>query len=151
MRSSNLSDGLNFHLRMRVQITTIPPMEAAKAITTVNVVLVVEVAPLLGGLVAVELESEEVTVLTSGFWPFWLGLGVLVGDDEGASFSWVGVEGGGVWVVEVVVGEEVGEDVLELEEEEEEEELELRRTGDVSGMLRPVGVDEVEDLVGLDG
>ena len=65
MRSSNLSDGLNFHLRMRVQMIAIPPIEAANAMTMVRVVFVVEVAPVAGGLVPVELESEEVTVLTS--------------------------------------------------------------------------------------
>jgi hypothetical protein len=48
---------------MRVQITAIPPIEAARAMITVRVVLVVEVAPLGGGAAPVELESEEVTVL----------------------------------------------------------------------------------------
>jgi len=67
MRSSNLSDGLNFHLRMRVQITAMAPIEAARAIITVKVVFVVEVAPLVGGTVAVELASEEVTVWNSVF------------------------------------------------------------------------------------
>ena len=67
IRSSNLSDGLNFHLRMRVQIIAIPPIEAAKAMMTVNVVFVVEVAPLVGGTVPVELASEEVMVLNSVF------------------------------------------------------------------------------------
>lgn len=45
----------------------IPPIEAAKAMTTVRVVFVVEVAPLAGGLEPVGLESGEVTVLTSVF------------------------------------------------------------------------------------
>ena len=67
IRSSNLSDGLNFHLRMRVQMIAIPPIEAAKAIMTVKVVFVVEVAPLVGGTVPVELASEEVMVWNSVF------------------------------------------------------------------------------------
>jgi len=65
IRSSNLSDGLNFHLRMSVQITAIAPIEAARATITVRVVFVVEVAPLAGGTLPVELESEEVMVLNS--------------------------------------------------------------------------------------
>ena len=64
-----MSDGLNFHLRMRVQITTIAPIEAARAMMTVRVVLVVAVAPELEGRVAVALVSEEVTVLNSVFCP----------------------------------------------------------------------------------
>ena len=67
MRSSNLSEGLNFHLRIRVQITAIAPIEAARAMMTVKVVFVVEVAPLVEGTFPVELESEEVTVLNSVF------------------------------------------------------------------------------------
>ena len=67
MRSSNLSDGLNFHLRMRVQIIAILPIEAAMAMMTVKVVLVVELAPLVEGTLEVELVSEEVTVLNSVF------------------------------------------------------------------------------------
>jgi hypothetical protein len=65
IRSSNLSDGLNFHLRISVQITAIAPIDAARATMTVRVVFVVEVAPLVGGTLPVELESEEVTVLNS--------------------------------------------------------------------------------------
>jgi len=45
----------------------IPPIEAAKAIMTVKVVFVVEVAPLVGGTVPVELASEEVMVWNSVF------------------------------------------------------------------------------------
>lgn len=68
IRSSNLSDGLNFHLRIRVQIIAIPPIEAARAMMMVNVVFVVELAPLVGVTVpVVELASEEVTVLNSVF------------------------------------------------------------------------------------
>lgn len=52
---------------MRVQTIAIPPIEAARAMITVNVVFVVELAPLVGGMVAVELVSEEVTVLNSVF------------------------------------------------------------------------------------
>ena len=62
-----MSDGLNFHLRMRVQIIAMPPIEAARAMMTVRVVFVVELAPLVGGMVAEELASEEVTVLNSVF------------------------------------------------------------------------------------
>jgi len=65
IRSSNLSDGLNFHLRISVQITAMAPIEAARATMTVRVVFVVEVAPLGGGTLPVELASEEVMVLTS--------------------------------------------------------------------------------------
>jgi hypothetical protein len=54
---------------MRVQITTIAPIEAARAMMTVRVVLVVAVAPELEGRVAVALVSEEVTVLNSVFCP----------------------------------------------------------------------------------
>ena len=60
-----MSDGLNFHLRMMVQIITIPPTEAARAMRTIKVVLVVvEVEPLVAGTALVELGSEEVRVLT---------------------------------------------------------------------------------------
>jgi len=53
---------------MRVQIIAIPPIEAARAMMTVKVVFVVELAPLFGAMVPVEvLESEEVTVLNSVF------------------------------------------------------------------------------------
>jgi hypothetical protein len=69
IRSSNLSDGLNFHLRMRVQMIAIPPIEAAMAMMTVKVVLVVELAPLVEGTLEVELVSEDVTVWNSVFWP----------------------------------------------------------------------------------
>jgi hypothetical protein len=64
-----LSDGLNFHLRMRVQMIAIPPIEAAMAMMTVKVVLVVELAPLVEGTLEVELVSEDVTVWNSVFWP----------------------------------------------------------------------------------
>ena len=67
MRSSNLPDGLNFHLRMMVQIITIPPIEAAKAMRTVKVVLVVVLAPVFAATALVELVSEEVTVMNSVF------------------------------------------------------------------------------------
>jgi len=60
-----LSDGLNFHLRMTVQMITIPPTEAARAIRTVRVVFVVELAPLVAGTALVEPVSEEVTVMNS--------------------------------------------------------------------------------------
>jgi hypothetical protein len=52
---------------MRVQIIAIPPIEAARAMMMVNVVFVVELAPLVGGTAEVELASEEVTVLNSVF------------------------------------------------------------------------------------
>lgn len=67
MRSSNLSDGLNFHLRMTVQMITTAPTDAARAMRTVRVVFVVELAPLLAGAALVELVSEEVTVMNSVF------------------------------------------------------------------------------------
>jgi len=67
MRSSNLSDGLNFHLRISVQITAMHPIEAARATMMVRVVFVVEDAPLVVGTLPVELASEEVTVLNSVF------------------------------------------------------------------------------------
>lgn len=62
-----MSDGLNFHLRMRVQIIAIPPIEAAMAMMTVKVVLVVELAPLVEGTLEVGLVSEEVTVMNCVF------------------------------------------------------------------------------------
>jgi len=40
-----------------------PPIEAARAMMMVKVVFVVEDAPVDGGAVPVELESEEVTVM----------------------------------------------------------------------------------------
>lgn len=50
---------------MMVQIITIPPTEAARAMRTIKVVLVVvEVEPLVAGTALVELGSEEVRVLT---------------------------------------------------------------------------------------
>lgn len=52
---------------MTVQIITIPPIEAARAIRTMSVVFVVELAPLLAGTALVELVSEEVTVMNSVF------------------------------------------------------------------------------------
>jgi len=64
-----LSDGLNFHLRMTVQIITIAPIEAARAMMTVRVVFVVELAPVVAGTALVEPVSEEVTVMTSVFRP----------------------------------------------------------------------------------
>jgi len=54
---------------MRVQIIAIPPMEAAMAMMTVKVVLVVELAPLVEATLEVELGSEEVTVMNCVFWP----------------------------------------------------------------------------------
>jgi len=47
----------------------IPPIEAAMAMMTVKVVLVVELAPLVEGTLEVELVSEDVTVWNSVFWP----------------------------------------------------------------------------------
>jgi hypothetical protein len=53
---------------MRVQTIATAPIEAATAMMTVRVVFVVEVEPeAVGGMEAVELESEEVTVLNSVF------------------------------------------------------------------------------------
>ena len=46
---------------------TMAPIEAAKAMMTVKVVFVVELAPLVTGTEEVELASEEVTVLNSVF------------------------------------------------------------------------------------
>lgn len=61
-----MSDGLNFHLRMTVQMITTPPTDPARAIRTVRVVFVVELAPLLvAGTALVEPVSEEVTVMNS--------------------------------------------------------------------------------------
>lgn len=67
IRSSNLFDGLNFHLRIRVQIIAMPPIEAAKAMMMVKVVFVLVVAPVAGGGVPLLSEPMEVTVLISGF------------------------------------------------------------------------------------
>lgn len=52
---------------MIVQMITIPPIEAARAMKTVRVVLVVELAPVFEATALVELVSEEVTVLNSVF------------------------------------------------------------------------------------
>jgi len=46
---------------------TIPPIEAARAISTVRVVFVVELAPLVAGTALVGLVSEEVMVVNSVF------------------------------------------------------------------------------------
>lgn len=55
---------------MTVQIMAIPPTEAARAMRTVRVVFVVELAPLLAGTaLLVEPVSEEVTVMNSVFRP----------------------------------------------------------------------------------
>jgi hypothetical protein len=108
---------------MRVQTIAMPPIEAAKAMMTVKVVFVVEVAPLVGGTVPVELASEEVMVWNSVFCPWD---GVLVGDGKGASFCGGGVEGGGVGVDEEEVDEdEDDDDDEELEEDTPRLELEL--------------------------
>jgi len=109
---------------MRVQIIAIPPIDAARAITIVRVVFVVEVAPVAGGAVLLELASEEVMVLISVD-----GLGELVGVNEGTLFCGGGVEEG-VGVEEEGVEEEEGmleEDTLELR-------LELRELESVSGI-----------------
>lgn len=54
---------------MIVQMITILPIEAARAMRTVRVVFVVELAPLLAGTALVEPISEEVTVMNSVFGP----------------------------------------------------------------------------------
>lgn len=52
---------------MIVQMMAMPPTEAARAMRTVRVVLVVELAPLVAGTALVEPVSEEVTVMNSVF------------------------------------------------------------------------------------
>lgn len=52
---------------MTVQMIAILPTETARAMRTVKVVFVVELAPLVAGTALVEPVSEEVTVINSVF------------------------------------------------------------------------------------
>jgi len=101
---------------------TMAPIEAAKAMMTVRVVFVVELAPPVVGTEEVELASEEVTVLNSVFCPWD---DVLVGVNEGVSAGGGGTEGVGVVVEEDVDEEDDDDDDDELEEDELRLELEL--------------------------
>lgn len=65
MRSSNWADGLNFHLRMIVQMITAPPMQDAMTIITVTVVFVTEDeedALLVSADDAVSVSADDVSV-----------------------------------------------------------------------------------------
>jgi hypothetical protein len=86
MRSSNWDEGLNFHLRMMVQMMAAPPTDAAMTMRTVSVVrFVVDVAPLFAAEEAVgETAAFEVlvTVTRAGAAVVGSGAAVRLSDSE---------------------------------------------------------------------
>jgi len=137
MRSSNSADGLNFHLRMMVQIMIAPPIQDAMTIMTVRVALPIPddddaelVLAAAADAVGDESPRELVKVTVVG--PR-LTAAVSLGAEVTARVSWVDEE---------VVDEE---EVLEEVEVEEVEEVEV----EVEVKLLAV-VDNIDVLVVLD-
>lgn len=115
MRSSNSADGLNFHLRMMVQMMIAPPMQDAMTIMTVRVALPIPdddaELVLAAAAVAVGDESLRELVKVTVVGPR-LTAAVSLGAEVTARVSWVDEE---VEDEEVEIIEEVEVEVVEVE------------------------------------